>query len=50
MSKEAFQIKEFQDKGFSKEQILDVLDSLGLADNASKRRLVRIVEEVYGER
>ena len=44
-----FRIEGLKQKGFTKEQVIDVLDNLGLADNSNKRKLKADIETVYSD-
>lgn len=46
-SPDALKLQPFLDQGVSKEQMLNVLDSIGFADNAEKKRMISIVDEAY---
>lgn len=36
-------------KGYTKEQALEVLERLGLADNANKQRMIDNINKVFNE-
>ena len=46
-SPEALKLQPFLDQGVTKEQMLSVLDSLGFAENAEKKRMISVVNEVF---
>ena len=46
-SKGALKLQPFIDKGFTKQEMLDTLDSLGFADNATKENTISQIEEAF---
>jgi hypothetical protein len=49
ITKEQARIKNLKDKGYTKEQMIEVLEDLGLADNSNKQRMLSNIEIVYSE-
>ena len=49
MSKEALQLQPFIDQGYSKERVLEVLDSIGFAENKEKLRMKEMIEEAFND-
>lgn len=47
ISMQASKLLPFAQQGIPKEQLMDTLESLGLADNASKDQMIKYIEEAY---